>query len=120
MPGEHEEKTLLDLLIVGGVGAVVAALFQAVRAMRTHASEEWNWTRFLVGVVSAAAFGALVAWGLDALNVSHEWMAVAIASCGYVGGRLFDILESEVPETVQAAFDGLQKRLQEGWHKEDD
>lgn len=117
--GENQEKSLLDLLLIGGLGAVIAALFQAVRAMRHHV-DEWNWPRFIVGLSSAALVGAITAWVLDALSVPREWMAVAIASTGYVGGRLLDILESELPETVQAAFDGLQKRLQDGKWKMDD
>ena len=37
MPGEeHESKTLIDLAITGGLGAALAAVFQAVRAVRRH------------------------------------------------------------------------------------
>ena len=40
--------------------------------------------------------------------------------CGYTGGRLLDIVETEIPETIQAGFDGLQTRLQEGKWKQND
>lgn len=121
MPGEEmNEKSLWDILVTGGVGALLAVLFQAVRAARHHHEEEWNWKRFAAGLASAGATGAIAAWTLDALNVSKELSAVIIAMCGYTGGRLLDLVEAEVPETLQSAFDGLQKRLQEGkWRKDD-
>ena len=34
--------------------------------------------------------------------------------CGYTGGRLLDVIEAELPETVKAFFDGIQKKLSEG------
>ena len=121
MPGEEtESKTLLDLVVTGGIGAALAAIFQAVRAARKHGGEEFCLRRFVAGLASAAAIGAIVAWTLDAFNVNRELSAVIIAMCGYTGGRLLDIVESEIPETIQSAFDGLQKRLQEGkWRKDD-
>lgn len=121
MPGEElNEKSLFDLLLIGGVGAFLAAIFQAIRAVRRHYEEEWDWKRFIVGIVSASAAGAIMAWALDACHVSREISAVVIAVSGYVGGRLLDMLETEIPETVQAGFDGLQKRLQEGkWRRDD-
>ena len=120
MPQEEESKTLFDLMITGGVGAALAALFQAVRAARKHGDEEFNLKRFIAGLASAAAVGAIVAWTLDAFDVNKELSAVIIAMCGYTGGRLLDIVESEIPDTIQSAFDGLQKRLQEGkWRKDD-
>lgn len=121
MPGqEGESKTLFDLAITGGVGAALAALFQAVRAARKHGSDPFDLKRFVAGLASAAAVGAVVAWTLDALNVNKELSAVIIAMSGYTGGRILDIIESEIPETIQSAFDGLQKRLQEGkWRKDD-
>ena len=121
MPGEEtESKTLLDLVVTGGIGAALAAIFQAVRAARKHGGEEFCLRRFAAGLASAAAVGAIVAWSLDALNINKELSAVIIAMCGYTGGRLLDIVESEIPETIQSAFDGLQKRLQEGkWRKDD-
>ena len=121
MPGEElHEKSLFELLMIGGVGAVLAVLSQAVRATRKHYEEEWNWPRFIVGIAGAALVGAITAWTLDALHVPREWIAVGIAGSGYAGGRLLDILESEVVETVQAGFNGLQKRLEEGkWHRDD-
>ena len=121
MPGEEtESKTLLDLVVTGGIGAALAAIFQAVRAARKHGREEFCLRRFVAGLASAAAVGASVAWTLDAFNVNRELGAVIIAMCGYTGGRLLDIVESEIPETIQSAFDGLQKRLQEGkWRKDD-
>lgn len=121
MPGEEtESKTLLDLAITGGIGAVLAAVFQAVRAARKHGGEEFCLRRFVAGLTSAAAVGALAAWSLDALDINKELSAVIIAMCGYTGGRLLDIVETEIPETIQSAFDGLQKKLQEGKWKKDE
>lgn len=118
--GDRGGKTLLDLVITGGLGAGLAALFQAIRAARKHGDEEFNVRRFLVGVLSAGGVGALVAWTLENFGVSRELSAVIIAMCGYTGGRLLDLVEAEIPETIQAAFDGLQKKLLEGkWHKDD-
>lgn len=120
MPGEeNESKTLIDLLIIGLTGAVEAAAFQAVRALRKHSADEWSLPHFIAGLASAAAVGAIAAWSLDALDMNRELSAVIIAMCGYTGGRLLDLIEAEVPETIQAAFDGLQKKLQEGKWKND-
>ncbi|MBQ8089756.1 MAG: hypothetical protein IJ233_03370 [Pyramidobacter sp.] len=121
MPGEEDQsKTLFDLALTGGTGAALAAIFQAVRAVRKHKDDEFNLRRFVVGLASAAAVGAISAWSLDALDINKELSAVIIAMCGYTGGRLLDIVETEIPETIQAGFDGLQKRLQEGkWRKDD-
>ena len=119
MPGEGQDKTLVDIAVTGGLGALVAVVFAASRAAREHADEQFNAMRFAVGLFSAGGVGALVAWGLDALNVSRELSAIIIAMCGYCGGRLLDIVEAELPETIKAAFDGLQKRLSEGrWGKD--
>ena len=119
MPGEeNESKTFLDLLITGGLGAVLAALFQAVRSFRKHNDDAFNLRQFCAGLVSAAAVGALAAWTLDALHVSRELSAVIIAMCGYTGGRLLDLIEAEIPETLQSAFDGIQEKLKNGeWKK---
>lgn len=119
MPGENQEKTLVDLAITGGIGAVLAALFQAVRAARKHGDEAFNLRRFCVGLASAGAVGAIAAWTLDYFGIGGELSAVIVAMCGYTGGRLLDIVETEVPETIQAGFDGLQKKLQEGKWKND-
>ena len=119
MPGENEKKTLIDLAMTGGIGAVLAAVFQAVRAARKHGDEAFNLHRFCIGLASAGAVGAIAAWMLAALNVNGELAAVIVAMCGYTGGRLLDIVETEIPETIQAGFDGLQKKLQEGKWKND-
>lgn len=119
MPGESENKTLIDLAITGGMGAALAAIFQAVRAARKHTGEEFNLRRFVAGLASAAAVGALAAWFLDAMGMSRELSAVIIAMCGYTGGRLLDIIETEIPETIQAGFDGLQQKIREGKWKND-
>lgn len=64
--------------------------------------------------------GAMTAWGLDELGVSDQLSAMIIAMLGYVGGPLLDIMYIEVQETLQAAFDGLQKWLNEGkWDRHD-
>lgn len=119
MPGEEDQgRTLIDLVIIGLTGAVEAAAFQAVRALRKHSADEWSLPHFIAGLASAAAVGAIAAWSLDALGVDRELSAVIIAMCGYTGGRLLDLIEAEVPETLQAAFDGIQKKLQDGkWSK---
>ena len=120
MPGEGQDKTLLDLAVTGGIGALVAVFFAAIRAARAHVDDTFNLKRFAVGLFSAGGVGALVAWVLDALSVSRELSAIIIAMCGYCGGRLLDVVEAELPETIRAAFDGLQKRLSEGrWGKND-
>ena len=67
-----------------------------------------------MGLASAGGVGAIVAWGLDALEVSRELSAVIIAMCGYCGGRLLDVVEAELPETIRAAFDAIQKKITEG------
>ena len=121
MPGEEDQgKTLFDLAIIGLTGALEAAAFQAVRALRKHTADEWSLPRFIAGLASAAAVGAISAWTLDAFDINKELSAVIIAMCGYTGGRLLDIVETEIPETIQAGFDGLQKRLQEGKWKQND
>lgn len=118
--GEGQDKTLIDILITGGAGAFIAVVFQAIRAARTHVDDTFNTKRFVVGLCSAGGVGALVAWALDSFGISQELSAVIIAMCGYTGGRLLDIVEAEIPETIKAAFDGLQKKLMEGrWRKDD-
>lgn len=121
MPGEEQhERTLIDIAMTGGVGAMLAMIFQGVRAGREHLGEPFDGWRFTVGLVSAGAIGAIVAWGLNELGVSHQLSAIIIAMCGYVGGPLLDIAYTEIQETVKAAFDGLQKWLSEGkWDRHD-
>ncbi|WOL39572.1 hypothetical protein RAH42_10570 [Pyramidobacter sp. YE332] len=115
MPGEEQhERTLIDIAMTGGVGAMLAMIFQGVRAGREHLGEPFDGWRFTVGLISAGAIGAIVAWGLDSLGVSKQLSAVIISMCGYVGGPLLDICYTEIQETLQAAFDGLQKWLSEG------
>ena len=119
MPGE-DDKTLLDIAITGGIGALVAVFFAAIRAARANVDERISGKRFLVGLVSAGGVGAVVAWGLDAVGVGRELSAVIIAMCGYTGGRLLDVVEAELPETIKAAFDAIQKKISEGrWGKDD-
>lgn len=121
MPGEEQhERTLIDIAMTGGVGAMLAMIFQGVRASREHLGEPFDGWRFTVGLVSAGAIGAIVAWGLNELGVSRQLNAIIIAMCGYVGGPLLDIAYTEIQETVKAAFDGLQKWLSEGkWDRHD-
>lgn len=114
MPGEGQDKTLLDLAVTGGIGALVAVFFAAIHAARVHVNETFNFKRFVVGLFSAGGVGAIVAWGLDALEVSRELSAVIIAMCGYCGGRLLDVVEAELPETIKAAFDAIQKKITDG------
>ena len=122
MPGDAQDKTLIDIAVTGGLGALIAVFFAAIRAARAHVTEEGhNLKRFAVGLFSAGGVGAIVAWGLDALEVSRELSAVIIAMCGYCGGRLLDVVEAELPETIRAAFDALQKKITEGkWLNDSD
>ena len=120
MTGENSEKTLVDIAITGGVGAFIAVIFAAVRAAKDHVDDSFNWKRFAVGLFSAGGVGALVAWALDYVGVGKELSAVIIAMCGYTGGRLLDIVEAEIPDTIKAFFDGIQSRLREGkWRRDD-
>lgn len=115
MPGEEQhEQTLIDIVMTGGVGAVLAMIFQSVRASREHLGEPFNGWRFCTGLISAGAIGAIVAWGLNELGVSRQLSAIIIAMCGYVGGPLLDIAYIEIQETIKAAFDGLQRWLEQG------
>lgn len=119
MPGETSEKTLVDIAITGGIGALIAVTFQAIRAARNHVDETFNSKRFIVGLCSAGGVGAIVAWALDYFGVGKELTAVIVAMCGYTGGRLLDVVEAEMPETIKAFFDGVQQRLKEGkWKNE--
>lgn len=117
---EQGDKTLIDIAITGGMGALVAAIFAAIRAAKEHADDDFSVKRFAVGLFSAGGVGALVAWGLDYFSVGKELSAVIIAMCGYTGGRVLDVIDAELPETVKAVFDGIQKRLSEGKIKLDD
>ena len=121
MPGEEQhDRTLIDIAMTGGVGAMLAMIFQGVRAGREHLGEPFDGWRFTVGLISAGAIGAIVAWGLNELGVSRQLSAIIIAMCGYVGGPLLDIAYTEIQETVKAAFDGVQKWLSEGkWDRHD-
>lgn len=116
---EQSDKSLLDIAITGGLGAFVAVIFAAIRAARNHMDETFSVKRFAAGLFSAGGVGALVAWGLDYFGVGKELSAVIIAMSGYTGGRLLDIVEAEIPETLKAGFDGIQKRLSEGKWKDD-
>ena len=99
---------------------MLAMIFQGVRAGREHLGEPFDGWRFTVGLISAGAIGAIVAWGLNELGVSRQLSAIIIAMCGYVGGPLLDIAYTEIQETVKAAFDGVQKWLSEGkWDRHD-
>lgn len=121
MTGENAtEKSLIDIAITGGVGALVAVIFAAIRAAKDHADDTFNIKRFAVGLFSAGGVGALVAWALDYFGVGRELSAVVIAMSGYTGGRLLDIVEAEIPDTITAFFDGIQTRLREGKWKRDD
>ncbi len=119
MPGEElNDKTIVDLMVTGGAGAALAICFQIIRASREHFGEPFNGRRFVVGCISAGGVGALIAWVLEAWHVNRELSAVVIAMGGYVGGPLLDICYQEIQETLQAAFDGVQKWLNESrWDK---
>ena len=104
----------------GASGALLAAVFQAIRASREHAGETFNARRFAVGIASAGGVGAVTAWILRGFNVNHHLEAAVVSMMGYVGGPLLDMLYCEAQETIQAGFDGLQKWLSEGRWKSND
>ena len=115
-----KEQSIVDIAAAGASGALLAAVFQAIRASREHAGETFNAQRFAVGIVSAGGVGAVTAWILRGFNVNHHLEAAVISMRGYVGGPLLDMLYREAQETVQAGFDGLQKWLSEGRWKSND
>lgn len=119
MPGEEGKANEFSSLVGTELaGALLAALFQAVRAFRRHGGEEFNSRRFITGLVSAGAIGAVAAWTLEAFGAPRDPAAVIVSMCGYAGGRLLDIIEIEIPETVLAAFEWLQRRLERGrWNE---
>lgn len=110
----EKEPTLFEVIYVGAMSAGLAALFQAIRASREHMNDPFSLRRFLRGVLSACAVGMLAGWLLTGLRVGRMFAAAIIGMSGYVGGPLLDLLYTEVKETLQAAFDGLQKWLSEG------
>lgn len=118
MPGdEQREKELYDLMITGGWGAVIAMIFQAAGIFRGK-DNHFSWTSCIVSLVNAGCVGALTAWIVGEFGVPYRLRAVIIAICGRVGAPLLDIVYVEVQETVKAAFDGVQKWLEEGrWDK---
>ena len=113
-----KEQSIVDIAAAGVSGAMLAAVFQAIRASREHAGETFNARRFAVGIASAGAVGAVVAWVLQGFGVNLYLEAAIISTMGYVGGPLLDMLYHEVQETAHAGFDGLQKWLSDGkWDK---
>ena len=115
-----KEQSIVDIAAAGASGALLAAVFQAIRASREHAGETFNARRFAVGIASAGGVGAVTAWILRGFNVNPHLEAAVISMMGYVGGPLLDMLYREAQETVQAGFDGLQKWLSEGRWKSND
>ena len=110
---DNEQKTICDLMVTGCAGALLAMSFQAIRISREHMGDPFSGKKFLAGLISAGGVGAMTAWALDSANVGREVSAVIIAMSGYVGGPLLDICYREIQEALQAAFDGLQKWLNE-------
>lgn len=115
-----KEQSIVDIAAAGVSGAMLAAVFQAIRASREHAGETFNARRFAVGIASAGGVGAMAAWVLHGFSVNRYLEAAVISMMGYVGGPLLDMLYREAQETVQAGFDGLQKWLSEGRWRSDD
>lgn len=108
-------KPLMDILITGGIGALLAAFFQAVQLSRRRpGSEPMSYSQICVELAGAGAVGAIVAWGLESFGLGRELSAVIIAMAGYVGGPLLDLMSREVRSTVHAAFDGTRQRLSKG------
>ena len=114
MDGGNDNKTVCDLMITGSMGALLAMAFQTIRASREHMGEDFSASKFAVGLISAGGVGAVTAWALEASDINRDASAVIIAMSGYVGGPLLDICYNEIQETLQAAFDGIQKRLSKG------
>lgn len=115
--GREESESLIGLAVTGALGAILAALFHSIRVARAIRDTKFSTRHFAAGILSAGGAGALVAWMLDGLGVNHELAAVIIAMCGYTGGCLLDLIASELPNTIHAAFAGIQKRLSHGsWH----
>lgn len=114
----NDQRTFANIVVTGGFGAILAMAFQAIRISREHLGEPFNPRAFFVGLVSAGGIGAMTAWALESFHFGKEASAVIIAMSGYVGGPLLDICYKEIQETLQAAFDGLQKWLMESrWSK---
>lgn len=119
MPEEDKSKDILEIVATGGLGALLAMCFQAVRASRERGVAEFNRNRYTVGLISAGAVGAMVSWGLASIGVNRQLSAVIIAMCGYVGGPLLDICYVEIQETIRAGFNGLQDWLKKSrWDKD--
>lgn len=112
MPGEENQKTLTDFLVVGGAYISLAMVAHIVRVSREHMGERFEWGKFCVGMMSAALVGALTGWTLEALGIKNVEMKAAIVSCtGYVGGPLLDLLYAETLKTVKALISKMGKSL---------
>lgn len=119
MPSEEHGRDLLDIAITGGYGAFLAVVFKAVFVARRGADgKPFTWRQAMIELFGAGAVGAITAWALESFSINRELSSVIIAMSGYVGGPLLDMMYREMQETLQAAFDGLQKWLSEGkWDK---
>ena len=119
---EQRSREFYDLLVTGGLGAIIAMIFQAAGLFRNK-DKKMRWVDVFVSLINAGCVGALAAWLAEEFSVPFRLRAALIAICGRVGAPLLDILYVEVQETVKAAFDGMQKWLSEGkWdkHRRDD
>ena len=106
----NEEKAVLDVVLTGCAGALLAAAFQAIKAARSSVGREFDPRQFLCGLISAAGVGALTAWSLESLGVSREISAIIISMAGYTGGALLDVLSNELlAGTRQVAKSTRQK-----------
>ena len=70
MTDQSSDKTLVDIAITGGMGALVAAIFAAIRAAKEHADDDFSMKRFAVGLFSAGGVGALQKLSQRAEDVS--------------------------------------------------
>ena len=69
-----KEQSIVDIAAAGVSGAMLAAVFQAIRASREHAGETFNARRFAVGIASAG--------GVGAVTVAPEMLPVLIGNRG--------------------------------------
>ena len=123
MPGEENQKSLTDFICVCGAYVSLAMVAHIVRIGREHAGDtQFSWSRFSIGMASAALVGAVTGWLLESIGVKSMELRAAIVSCtGYVGGPLLDIAYKEMIEVLQAGFDGFEKWLAEArWSKRKD
>ena len=119
MTSEEHGNDFYRIVITAGYGFLLAACFKAVfLARRNSDGRPYTYKQIAIELFGAGAVGALTSWLLDSFHVNHELASVIVAMAGYIGGPILDMAHREVQETIQSAFDGFQKWLNEGkWDK---